>query len=290
MTKPLFSQRSELAHKAVIIHCLNKDGEPIEGAYASGFILREQDGLFLYTCWHVVTGIKDMHDLQGTGYKFERMTLRVSLQKAEEHQTGSKLRAYVIDGLAKIEIPLYEKNQDDSYNPLWCQEPSSKRLVYLETEEPKDIEINVPDKRDAVKLRLPDTFQTSDLHVIEQEDLWKSLVFPGERVYIVGYPYKFSSRGDDQPLAIVLTRFIAGTSIEGRLGEILLDGTGAPGMSGSPVFVEKDNNIYLLGLYAGIIYTSSKDNKDNNVGALGACVDMSICWTHDIAALCAIRS
>ncbi len=289
MTKPLFFQRSVLAHKAIIIHCLNKDGEPIEGAYASGFILREQDGLYLYTCWHVVTGIKDMHHLQGPEYKSERMTLRVSLQKAEEQQTGSKLRAYVIDGLAKIDIPLYEKNQDDSYNPLWCQEPSSKRLVSLEIEESKYIEINVPDKLDAVKLRLPDTFQTSDLHVIEQEDLWKSLVFPGERVYIVGYPYKSGLRESDQPLAIVLTRFIAGTSIEGRLGEISLDGTGANGMSGSPVFVEKDNNIYLLGLYAGIIYTAGKNNKDNYVGVLGACVNMSICWTHDIAALCAIR-
>lgn len=284
MNNLLFFQRSLLPHKAVIIHCLNKKGEPLDSRYASGFILAEQDGLYLYTCWHVITGI-NMHNLRSPVYNLERMSLRISLQKAEECQTGSKLRAFVVDGLSNIDIPLYEKNHEGYYSPLWHQEPVSTRLVYLTNEEQEKIEIHVPNRLDAIKIRLPDTFQTSDIHINKQEDLWKNLVFPGERVYIVGYPYKFSSRGANQPLAIVLTRFIAGVSIEGRLGEILLDGTGASGMSGSPVFVEKDDNIYLLGLYAGIIYTSSEDNKDNSVGALGTCVNMSICWTHDIAAL-----
>ena len=288
MSTPLFFQRSLLPHKAVIIHCLDKNGEEIEGKYASGFILSEQDGLYLYTCWHVITGI-DMHHLENKVYDLERKALRISIQTAQEQQTGSKLKAYVIDGLTNIDIQLYETNQDKLCKPLWHQQPSSKRLVYLENKDTEKVELPVPDTLDAIKLRLPDSFKTSDMHLIMQNDLWKNLVFTGERVYIVGYPYKFSARGPQQPLAIVLTRFIAGTSIEGRLGEILLDGTGAGGISGSPVFVEKDEKIYLLGLYTGIIYTSTEDNKHDSIGALGACANMSICWTHEIAALCAIN-
>lgn len=41
----------------------------------------------------------------------------------------------------------------------------------------------------------------------------------------------------------------------------------------------------LVGLYKGTIFTAGEANKNEDVGALGACVDMSICWTHDIASL-----
>ena len=82
MTQHLFMQRSSLSNKAVIIECLNNDGELIKDANASGFILREKDGLYLYTCWHVVTGL-NMHELPVKENKLERMTLRVSHQKSE---------------------------------------------------------------------------------------------------------------------------------------------------------------------------------------------------------------
>lgn len=145
----------------------------------------------------------------------------MSLQKAEERETGDKLRAYVIGGLRTLDIPLYEW-RNDRYEPLWPQDPSDR------SEDQSNIQIAVPGKHDAVKLRLPDTFRTSDLHVIEQASLRKSLIFPGDRIYVVGFPYNFSTKGLSQPIPIVLTRFIAGTQIKGRLGEILLDGTGAP--------------------------------------------------------------
>src|SRR3569833_4784361 len=56
MTEPLLFQRSMLSHKAVMVHCLDDEGNEIEGAYASGFLLKQRRGLFLYTCWHVVFG------------------------------------------------------------------------------------------------------------------------------------------------------------------------------------------------------------------------------------------
>lgn len=264
-----------------MVYCLDENGEKIENSYASAFIVREEDGLYLYTCWHVVTGL-DMHQLPMKAEKPKRRGLRVSMQNAVEQQTGSKLRAFVIDGLRTQDIPLYE-SRNDRDSPLWNQDPTHN-LTDLNV-----VKIAVPDKHDAVKLRLPESFQTSDMHLIEQSALHKGLIFPGDRIYIVGFPYNYSTRGPYQPVPVVLTRFIAGTQVEGRLGEFLLDGSGAPGMSGGPAFVERDGQIHLVGLYKGIIYTAGVENKDKDVGALGACVDMSLCWTHKIAALCPLQ-
>lgn len=270
--RPLFFERSLLPHKAVIIECLNNQKEPIEKAYASGFILKESDGLFLYTAWHVITGY-DIHNLPPNYKPPNRMEIRVSKIKSEEQNTNSPLRAYVLNGLETVDIPLYE-NQDVS-RPLWYQDP---------IQEFNGESIQVPDKHDAVKIKLPDTFEVSDIQIINVNELNNQLIFPGDRIYIVGYPYKFSTRGDDNPSPVVLTKFVASTSIRNRLHEFLIDGLGAPGMSGGPVFIERNEQIFLLGIYMGSIYTDV-DNKDKQVGALSTCVDMTMCWTHQITAL-----
>lgn len=276
MTEPLFFQRLMLSHKAVMVHCLDDGGNEIEGAYASGFILKEQDGLFLYTCWHVVTGL-DMHQLP-MNYKMpNRKKLRISLQDASEQPTGGAVRAFVIDGLRAFELELY-KSVDGVDVPLWHQD-SVDRSTDL-----GNVKVVVPNRYDAVRIPLPG-FDTSPIHIIEETNLNKSLIFPGDRIYIVGFPHKFSTRGKDQPIPVVLTRFVAGTQIKDRIGEFLLDGVGAPGMSGGPVFIERDNQLSLVGLYKGTIYTAGEAYKNEDIGALGACVDMSICWTHDIASL-----
>ena len=59
--RPLFDQRFELPFKAVLIRCLDEHKRPLN--HASGFIRRESGRLFLYTCWHVVTGY-DRNDLK----------------------------------------------------------------------------------------------------------------------------------------------------------------------------------------------------------------------------------
>lgn len=274
MIQPIFFQRGLLPHQAVKIHCLDDEGQEIANANASGFLLRETDGLYLYTCWHVVMGI-DMHHLPLTMPVRKRVALRLSIQNAQRQLTQSPVQTFVIDGLRTLDIPLYE-SRDDASLPLWYQDP-----VHWED----GASIPVPHRHDAVKLRLPDSFQTSEMHVIGADRVWHNLVFPGERMYVVGFPYGFSSRGENQPLAVVLTRFVASTQVADRLGEILLDGTGAPGMSGGPVFVEKDDQLFLLGIYSGKIYTAGEDNKHKDVGSLSTCVDMSLCWTHEVAAL-----
>jgi hypothetical protein len=270
--KPLFFERSLLPHKAVMIECLNNQKEPIEKAYASGFILKESDGLYLYTAWHVITGY-DLHNLPPNYQQPNRMEIRLSKIKSEQQNTNSPLQAYVLNGLETVDIPLYE-NQDIS-RPLWHQDP---------IQEFNGASIQVPDKHDAVKIKLPDTFEASDIQIVKSNELNNQLIFPGDRIYIVGYPYKFSTRGEDNPSPVVLTKFVASTSIKNRLHEFLIDGLGAPGMSGGPVFIERNEQIFLLGIYTGAIYTDI-DNKDKQVGALSTCVNMTLCWTIPIAAL-----
>ncbi|MCA9233620.1 MAG: hypothetical protein KDA57_23470, partial [Planctomycetales bacterium] len=48
-------QRMVLPLSAVLIQALDASGKPIRGATASGFLRREGESVFLYTCWHVVT-------------------------------------------------------------------------------------------------------------------------------------------------------------------------------------------------------------------------------------------
>ena len=95
---------------------------------------------------------------------------------------------------------------------------------------------------------------------------------------IVGYPYGFSLVGADQPMPVVLTRYIAGMRIADRRTELLLESFGAPGMSGGPVFIERDDDLLLLGLYTGLIYPDYGSQSKERVTALGTVSDMSICW------------
>jgi hypothetical protein len=210
--------------------------------------------------------------------KSNRRALKVSLQNAVEQSTGGALRAFVVDGLRTVDLPLYKSHESQDV-PLWYQDRVEDEADL------KIVKVAVPNHHDAVKLRLPQSFDKSPLHVIEAAQLNKGLVFPGDRIYIVGFPYNFSTRGEDQPIPVVLTRFIAGTQIRGRIGEFLLDGVGAPGMSGGPAFVERDGQVLLVGLYKGTVYTAGERSKGEAIGALGACVDMSICWTHESASL-----
>lgn len=49
-------------------------------------------------------------------------------------------------------------------------------------------------------------------------------------------------------------------------------------MSGGPVFVERDNEIALLGVYTGIIYSDPVIERNEKVAALGSCANLSLCW------------
>ena len=251
--------------KAVHIQCLNDKKQPVKGAYASGFIIQESKKFYLYTCWHVVTGY-NMHDVKIGRVIPNRKYLEVNLQACKTLQPGLQS----IGGNQSTILPLY----DSEDKPLWIQNKQDVAQPDLNS-----IGLKVPFWHDAIKLELPQNISLSDLQYIKENEVWKSLAMVGEKLYIVGYPYGYSALGTEQPTAIILTRFIAAERIKDRQTEILLDGPGAPGMSGGPVFIEHDAVLYLLGIYTGLIYPDHVIEKNEKTTALGTMSNMVLWWT-----------
>ena len=53
-------------------------------------------------------------------------------------------------------------------------------------------------------------------------------------------------------------------------------------MSGGPVFVERQNDIALLGMYTGIIYPAPVIERHKKVVALGSCANLGLCWSGSL--------
>jgi hypothetical protein len=123
--------------------------------------------------------------------------------------------------------------------------------------------------------------QIDDSQFIAASQCWIHGAEIGAQVFVVGFPYGYSSLGMEQPTPIVLTQHVASTRINGdREMDILLDRPGAAGMSGGPVFVHRQDGAYLVGIYTGIIFPDHVLNRDERerVTALGTCSVIGLCW------------
>lgn len=262
---PLNYYKMSLSMRSVHIQCLNENKEPINGAYASGFIVQENKQTFLYTCWHVVTGF-NMHNVEVGRSLPNRKFLEVNLQNCDTQQAG----IVVIGGNQSTILSLY----DDNNKPLWIQDSEDVPNYSL-----NNIGLKVPFYNDVVKLLLPETISVFKTQLIKEDEILKNkLPLIGDKVYLVGYPYGYSALGLEQPTPIVLTRFIAARRIKDRQSEILLDGPGAPGMSGGPVFLEHNDTLSLMGIYTGLIYPDYAIERNEKTTALGTMTNLSIWW------------
>jgi hypothetical protein len=251
----------------VQLRCLDEGRKPLKHASASGF-LRIEDGVpFLYTCWHVVTGY-DRNDLRVTNALPKRAFLEVFVQ---DHQQADGTSAGV--GLPSFTIPLYDESARPK-KPLWYQD-----RAHLPHPDLNAIGLCVPSWHDAVKIPLPADVKVSEWQLVSNPVLASNaMLTPGDKVYVVGFPYGFTMGGPGLPAPVVLTRFVKATEVSGRPQEFLLDSGGAPGMSGGPVFVERENEIALLGVYTGVIYSDPVIERKEKVNALGSCANLSLCW------------
>lgn len=261
-------QRSELLFRAVRLRCLDEARKPLKHASASGFV-RIEDGVpFLYTCWHVVTGY-DRNRLRVTNALPKRAFLEVILQ---DHQRETD-RAPVAGRPVSFTIPLYDESARPK-KPLWYQD-----RAHLPHPDLNSIGLCVPSWHDAVKIPLSTDMKVSQSQLVSNPVLASNTMLkPGDKIYIVGFPYGVGTGGLGMPTPVVLTRFVTAAAVSGRPRELLLDSGGAPGMSGGPVFVERADDIALLGVYTGIIYPDPVIERDANVTALGSCANLSLCW------------
>ena len=209
-----------------------------------------------------------MHEIRIPRDVPPQCALRITLQETCTRAAGM----IAIGGAQTFTVPLYE-NSKPYRRPLWYQD--SKDVPH---EDLNGIGLRVPFWHDVVKFQLPTEIQISDHQAVSESQNFCSLPSLGDKVYIVGFPYGYSSAGMQQPTPIVLTRFIAAVGIAGSIQRILLESAGAPGMSGGPVFVESNNQLELLGLYTGMHYPDHIISKNEKFTALGTCCNMILCW------------
>jgi hypothetical protein len=252
----------------VQLRCLDEGRKPLRHASASGFV-RIEDGIpYLYTCWHVVTGY-DRNDLRVTNALPRRAFLEVFLQDRQEHTDGPS----ALGGPPSFTIPLYHESAR-AKKPLWYQD-----RAHLPHPDLNAIGLCVPSWHDVVKIPLPAEVKVPELRLVSNPVPASNMTLaPGDKVYVVGFPYRIRTGEHSLPAPVVLTRFVTAAAVSSRRQEVLLDSGGAPGMSGGPVFVERDDDIVLLGLYTGIIYSEPTIARNKNVDALGSCANLSLCW------------
>jgi hypothetical protein len=261
-------QRSELSFRSVQLRCLDEDRRPLKHASASGFV-RIEDGVpFLYTCWHVVTGY-DRNNLRVTNALPKRAFLEVFVQGHQEQADSTSLAG----GLLSFTVPLYDGCARPK-RPLWYQD-----RAHLPHPDLNAIGLCVPSWHDVVKIPLPTDVKVSEPQLVSNPVVASNKMLTlGDKIYVVGFPYRFGTGGLGLSTPVVLTRFVAATAVSGRPREFLLDSGGVPGMSGGPVFVEHHNDIDLLGVYTGIVYPDSVIERHKKVVALGSCANLSLCW------------
>lgn len=205
---------------------------------ATGFFFKLGSVNYLVTCWHAVTGydFKSLEVMMPPYRRFVRVTCKDV--KATEGTTS------IADAYTWVQ-PLYANDMA----PAWMQEGLSRPHPDL-----AEIGLSVPLQIDAVALRVDlDETKSRFLSLTSANYASSSPLRGGEDMLIVGYPYGYSALGVASPEPIFVKRAIAAEVTERPL-ELLLDGVGARGMSGSPVF-RKEGNVYtFVGMYTGAVH------------------------------------
>jgi hypothetical protein len=122
--------------KAMRLEALDKDQNVL--CRASGFLVSESDGLFLYTCWHVVTGV-DFLDPTPLTPPERRAFIRLYCQDVQQRQPGIQ----AIGNAHVKEVPLFTASEE----PRWLQESAERAIPDLQA-----IGIRVPKSFDVVRI------------------------------------------------------------------------------------------------------------------------------------------
>lgn len=257
MTEPrLLSHSLFVALKSVRLETLDEHGSVL--TRASGFLLKETDGLFLYTCWHVVTGVDFLQpDLLKPPIR--RSALKIYCQAVEARQPGIQS----IGGTYSVTLPLY----DSSGQSRWIQEPNERTHADLAA-----IGIKIPKFFDVVRISLELDPLVQNVVEFLKEDILTNFPDAGTDIVIVGYPYGYSAMDIATPEPVFIKRSIA-SSRTSNSGSTLLDGAAAPGMSGAPIVVRLEERWWLLGMYTGVIFPDYQhkiqDSEIDRRAALG---------------------
>jgi hypothetical protein len=263
------AKRWNLPFAAVKLQCLDVTGAEVPGASASGFVCSEADGLYLYTCWHVVSGYGSPFRLSVKGELSPRAFLKLEAQAVEDRAPGMQ----VIGGKQDLVLPIMDL-ASNARRCLWLQEGHHRPHEDL-----NNVGVRVPTFFDAVKIKLGAEVEMPpvSIHTPDKRSLWLHI---GQTILIAGFPHGYSAVGGHQPTPVVLTRHVAAVTVQGNIHCFLADGPAAPGMSGGPVYAVKDDgDIVLVGIYAGLIHPGAgKVQFPEQATALSECFNLGMIW------------
>lgn len=260
------AQRSQMTFKCVHLSFIDSQGRAVRDSMdrprvATGFLRREAGVLFLYTCWHVVTGIDFLHPKLPPVSEPRRTRLQVTFQLAASESPGvSRIAA----GRHTFSVPLYEDESCLPAIPRWEQSVACRDVPEIDA-----AGLRVPFRYDMVRLDLTGLdlpFLTS----VQMVDitLWTHAIDPGDRLFVAGFPFGFTGDGEDIE-AVLLSRMCAESSWKNTAHGTFLDSPCAPGMSGSPVLLEMGSHLFLAGLYTGARFPEGPTDRPDRLAALG---------------------
>ena len=248
-----------LGMKALKLQLFDDDRRQLSDA--TGFMIAEDNRLFLYTCWHVVSGV-DPSNVRPKDAPKRRRYLKIhSVNVVSQPGMTS------FGDNFEFEIDLYP----DGSTPLWLQDPDA-----VDAPDLKAIGITVPKFIDVVRIPM-DGFPNVDL-AFEEPDLSHQLIQAGNDVILIGYPYAYSVMGSSSPEPVFLKRTVA-SNRHPIAATQLLDGAGFKCMSGSPVCIFYQNRYWLYGIYNGIIYPDNptgENPRPNELASLGKITNLVI--------------
>jgi Trypsin-like peptidase domain len=245
----------------------NEQGEAIGTRVASGFLLRHDRDLYLYTCWHVVTGF-DFRAPTLPRIGAQRIaSLEMSLQDASP--AGATLEG--IGGNRRLKVSLYVEAAVPAI-PMWEQYHEARSFPAIEI-----AGIRAPRYYDIVRLRIDEQcfFVSNELQVFSTADLWRDYIAPGDPLYVAGFPYGFAS-SDRHTQGILLSRHAAQVAVAGQDDGPYMDSACSPGMSGGPVMIEMGSQMFLAGIYTGSRFPDAPAERPNELTALGTFCPLAI--------------
>ena len=260
------AQRFEMTFKCVHLSFIDAQGQVVLDSMgrkrvATGFLRKEAGVLFLYTCWHVVTGLDFLQPTLPRVGEQRRTTLQVTLQQASSEPNGVST---IVSGKNSFLVPLYEDKAGLPAVPRWQQSVACRDVAEID-----DAGLRVPFRYDIARLDLTgmDVPSLSPLQMVDAT-LWTHPINPGDRLFVAGFPYGFTGDADDIE-AVLLSRTCAESSWKNTAHGTFLDSPCAQGMSGSPVLLEMGSHLFLAGLYTGARFPDGPTDRPDRLAALG---------------------
>jgi hypothetical protein len=137
-SKLRFTEGYQLSERSIRLELLDEDGSVV--SFGTGIMMSEDNGVFLYTCWHTVTG----YDFLNLKVIYPPRIKSVALHTKVIRQENPAVVA--VGGETRDLYSLYDENGD----PIWEQEEGERPHLDL-----NEIGVRVPKHCDIVSVLPP---------------------------------------------------------------------------------------------------------------------------------------